>query len=280
MMVEIRGFDCQKRGTWGAHPIHRECAGVIPRSLIHEILEEQRAAGHPVPWAHRGRYEFAAPQVAYSTDFIAVRPSGRVLMLQDDRARFRLGFAHRDHWPAEDVTAFVAEILRKHGPPLFLKHDRGSEFRSGAFQEMLRSHQVIAVPSPPHYPEANGKNERGNLASRRWIAPTEEDRPTVEQVLHELQAETLDHNLARKMSALGGRTPGETFSNEPRLQTDRARLYFEAECLRARILGRLRPEARNAEPARLEAQRLAALIVVRKWKLVRYVNPEDPKLSP
>jgi transposase InsO family protein len=280
MIQEIRTFDREKRATWGAQKIHRECAGVIPRSLIQEILQEQRAAGRPIPWAHRGGYEFAAPQVAYSADFIAVRPRGRVLKVQDDRARYRLGYAYQEHWPADQVAQFVAEIFRKHGPPLFFKHDRGTEFTSADFQKMLRAHQAIAVPSPPHYPPANGKNERGNLATRRWIAPTEEDLPTVDQIMEEMRAETLDQNLARRMAPLGGRTPEEVFAQEPRLRIDRPRLYFEWECLCARILGRLKAEARSAKPAQLEVQRIAALIVVRKWNLVRYLNPEAPKLSP
>jgi hypothetical protein len=270
MNWEIRSFDRAKEGTWGTHPIYETFGGVIPRSKIDEVLDERRDAEGRVKRPHVRRYEFAAPQVTYSTDFISVRPRGRVLRVQDEAARFTLGFRHQDHWPERDVEAFVESLLHKLGLPLFFKHDLGGEFRSAVFQAMLRRNLVIAVPSPPHYPKFNGKNERANLAARQWIA----------RVLELMTQATLDQNDARRKEVLGGRTPAEVWNNAKRVELDRQALYSEWDALRMNVLNRYTPGSGRRDAAEMEAMRLAALVVVKKYKLVRYaVNPEAPKVS-
>ena len=280
MSQEVRAFDRAKEGTWGAQSMYDLLGGVIARSKINEVLDERRDAEGRVKRPQARRYEFVAPQVTYSTDFIAVRPRGRVLRVQDERSRYTLGFAHQDHWPDDKVAAFAEEVIRKHGAPLFFKHDLGGEFRGADFQAMLRRHQVIAVPSPPFYPKFNGKNERANLAARQWIAPTEADRPSLSRVLEQLTQATLDQNEVRPKDVLGGRTPAEVFQSEPRANVDRNALYFEWDQLREGILKRHSPEPSRQSAAEMEAMRLAALVVVKKYKLVRYPsNPEVPKVS-
>lgn len=280
MEWEIRSFDREKDGTWGTHPIYAFFGGVIPRSKINEVLDERRDAEGRVKRPHVKRYEFAAPQVAYSTDFISVRPRGRVLRVLDERSRYILGFGHKDRWPEEEVTPFVENIIVTLGLPLFFKHDLGSEFRSQLFQAMLRSHKVIAVPSPPHYPKFNGKNERGNRTTREWIAETEQNRPTLSAVWEKLTQSTFDQNESRPKDVLGGRTPADVWSKDERVTVDRDALYSEWDALRQEVLNRYPPNAGRRDAAEMEAMRLAALVVVKKYKLVQYpVNPEVPKVS-
>lgn len=280
MSQEVRAFDREKRGTWGEEPMYEELGGVVSRSLIQKVLDERRKAEGRVKRPRSRSYEFASPGVTYSTDFIAVRPRGRVLKVQDDRARYLLGFAHQDRWPDDDVTAFTEEILNKHGDPYFFKHDLGSEFRSGTFQAMLRRRVIVAVPSPPYYPKFNGKNERRNQGDRKWIAPTEADRPSVARVIEELTQATLDQNTARRKDVLGGRTPAEVWESEPRVTVDRAVMYSEWDRLREDILKRNPPNPSRQSTAEMEAMRLAAIVVVKRHQLVRYTqSPEVPEVS-
>jgi transposase InsO family protein len=280
MAWEVRGFDRAKEGTWGAHPIFEALGGIIPRSLVNTVLDERRDAEGRVKRPHLRTYEFVAPGVTFSADFISVRPRGRVLRVQDERARFMLGFAHRDHWPDQEVAAFAEQILLKFGPPYFFKHDLGGEFRGADFQAMLRRHRVIAVPNPPYYPKFNGKNERSNGLAREWIAPTEQDRPTLQQIWEKLTQQTLDQNDERRKDVLGGRTPSDVFHNDPRVKVDRDALYSEWDALREETLHRVFPNPRRLEAAQLESMRLAALVVVKKHELVRYPSkPEAPKVS-
>lgn len=98
------------------------------------------------------------------------------------------------------------------GLPLFFKHDLGGEFRSAVFDAMLRSLLVIVVPSPPYYPRFNGKNERGNLEARRWIADADKAREPVDVVLEKLRKGTYDQNDQRPRKIFGG-APRRTSSN-------------------------------------------------------------------
>jgi hypothetical protein len=200
MSQEVRAFDRAKKGTWGAQSMYDLLGCVIARSKINEVLDERRNVEGRVKRPQARRYEFVAPQVTNSADFIAVRPRGRVLRVQDNRARFTLGFAHQDHWQDAEVAQFVEGIFAKHGSSLFFKHDLGGEFRGADFQSMLRRHnKVIAVPSPPYYPKFNGNIERSNLAARKWIAPTESDRPTLARVIEQLtQAQVLQYNMKHR----------------------------------------------------------------------------------
>lgn len=280
MAWEVRTFDRVKEGHWGAHPIFEALGGIIPRSLVNTVLDERRDAEGRVKRPHVRSYEFAAPGVTFSADFISVRPRGRVLRTQDERARFILGFAHQDHWPDHDVAQFLEKIVLKFGPPYFFKHDLGGEFRGANFQNMLRRHKVIPVPNPPYYPKFNGKNERSNGLAREWIAPTEQDRPTLRQVWEKLTQQTLDQNDERRKDVLGGRTPSDVFHNDPRVKVDRDALYSEWDALREETLHRVFPNPRRLEAAQLESMRLAALVVVKKHELVRYPSkPEAPKVS-
>ena len=62
-------------------------------------------------------------------------------------------------------------------------------------------------------------------------------------------------------------------------KVDRAALYFDWDAQRGEILRRHAPDGIRREAAELEAKRLAALIVVRKYNLIAYEKPEAPKVS-
>jgi hypothetical protein len=89
----------------------------------------------------------------------------------------------------------------------------------------------------------------------------------------------LDQNDVRPKDVLGGRTPVEVFQNEPRVNVDRDVIYSEWEALKQDILRRSPPDGARREAAELEAMRLAALVIVKKYKFVRYpFGPEVPKV--
>ena len=100
------------------------------------------------------------------------------------------------------------------------------------------------------------------------------------RVIEQLTQATLDQNEVRTKEVLGGRTPAEVFEREPRARVDRKTLYSDWDAQREEILRRYSPSGGRREAAELEAMRLAALVVVKKYKLVNYPrNPEAPKVS-
>jgi transposase InsO family protein len=65
------------------------------------------------------------------------------------------------------ATAALESLFEKYGPPLVLKSDNGSAFKSNVLQAMLVRYGVIWLPSPPRMPQYNGSCEAGNGSLRR-----------------------------------------------------------------------------------------------------------------
>jgi transposase InsO family protein len=64
------------------------------------------------------------------------------------------------------TTAVVHSLIHQHGPPLLLKSDNGSAFKSEEFNKLLAGHEVVWLPSPPRTPWYNGGCEAGNHSMR------------------------------------------------------------------------------------------------------------------
>ena len=275
MIDEIRELRHRKRRTYGTEAVYASFSGLIPCSVVEEAIRLERMDRNRLEKLSAKRYEFSAPQVAWSTDFIKVI-AGRVMRLDDDCTRFSLGCAYRETWPDDEVARFIDDGFSKYGPPLVFKFDRGPEFINVVVQTVLRAKLVIALPSPPHYPQANSKQERKNRSVRCWLRDLEGEKLTAEQTLDEVSASLVDLNH-RPMEVLRGASPRDAYAQWPQMSVDRATLYQEWDGLREKLLterfGGRKIEMRHE----LEAMRIAALTVLRKHKLVWYGSrPEVP----
>lgn len=287
MLEEVEILDHVKRRTWGTDYIYQEYESIIPKNVIQRAIEEARKRKNRIDRAATSSYEFVARNIAWSEDFIEVKPAGKVLRVQDDFARLALGSEHRTAWTGGDVSRFLDAGFRRYGKPYFFKHDWGSEFRNGVFQAFLRGNGVISFPSPPYSPWYNGKMERQNGAVRFWLASTAQDRPTLEEVLEEIRLSQLDNNLDRRKDVLGRRTPEETYAGSEDVQLDRQALYKEWDALKEKLVKSPgRSASRQAgvtawdqeRPGEFVAMRLASIILLRKYRLVRYTSgPEAPE---
>ena len=74
----------------------------------------------------------------------------------------RLRFPPRnvgEHVWGETVAVHLEQLLLRHGPPLVLKRDNGSNLNQQAVDEVLARYLVMPLNSPPHYPPYNGGME-------------------------------------------------------------------------------------------------------------------------
>ena len=71
---------------------------------------------------------------------------------------------------ADTTVAALAALFDEHGPPLVLKSDNGSAFKSEDVQTRLAQHRVLWLPSPPHAPWYNGGCEAANGQEKRRSA--------------------------------------------------------------------------------------------------------------
>jgi transposase InsO family protein len=277
----IREKQALKRNTWGVEVLYEEFDGVIPKSVIAGTIEEERRRKDRAERESATRYEISAPDAVWSEDFIDVKPKGRVLRVQDECSRFVFGTEHRDSWREAEVARFVAAAMERYGKPLFFKHDLGTEFTSGTFQALLRGSKVIAFPNPPRYPKYNGKHERTNAAVRFWLARVDRDLPTVEDVLEEMKGALLDLNFDRPKEVLGGRTPEEVYRIQLRAMVDREVLYSEWDDLYRKLATKQLAWNQGFKVrGEFQAMRIAALVVLKRYDLVRYPGrePEGPKV--
>jgi transposase InsO family protein len=276
MRDEVKTLRHVKRRTYGVDYAFDLFSGIIPRRVIQETINEERLKKNRRERRNMLRYEFIAPQLAWSADFIKVNPAGEVLRVQDERSRCVLGFEMKDPWTDIEVTRFVHQAIQRYGAPMFFKHDLGSVFTSGVFQAMLRAARVMALPNPPYYAPFNGKHERTNGSVRQWLLPLMAQFPTKEEIAAEMREALVDHNEDRRKDALGKRTPKDVYLNDPRLNLDRQKLYVRWDQLREKILTRRKEHQGGEDTLReVEAMRLAAFVVINENKLVRYSRGKE-----
>jgi len=283
MRDDVRRLDHVKRRTYGTATIYRVYEGVIPRSVIADTIREERSRHCRIERDRALRYEFSAVNLAQSVDFIDVRGGGRVYRVQEEYARYTLGYKHRMEWPAHEVARFTQGIFARWGFPYVLKHDLGPEFRSGVFQAMLRAYKILPLPNPPWWPRANGKHERRNLDMDQWMLPFADERLPVEEVLAELGGAVEDNNEIRPREILGWKTPLRVFETGPRVKLNREELYAQWSRHKEKLMfSRTGARGIIVEPGdEFAAMRLATMAVLIERRLVRFFfGRGGPEVSP
>jgi hypothetical protein len=274
MKDEVRRLCHAKRRTWGTDTVYHDYDGLIPRRVIGTAIAEERRSRNQ--WRRNSffRYEFVAPAVAFSMDFMfpGLVFGERLIRMQYEFSRFELQHESRKSWPDEEVVRWTERLFAELEMPYLLKHDQGSEFRSGRFQDMLRANKILPLPSPFRKPQYNGKHERGNGFIQDWMIPLARQGLTREEWLNEVAEVSEDLNELRPRGIFGYRTPLEVYSSTPRLSLDRDALYAEYETnLRELELKRSsRYGIMGTCSMDLDAMRFAALAVMHKHSLVRY----------
>src|SRR5580704_10719277 len=76
------------------------------------------------------------------------------------------------------ASAVLAKLFAEHGPPLVLKSDNGSSFRSQGMKDFVERAGVFSLFSPPHWPGYNGAIEAaiGSLKTRTANAAARQGR--------------------------------------------------------------------------------------------------------
>ena len=57
----------------------------------------------------------------------------------------------------DQVDAFVAELVRHYGPPLFLKRDNGAVLHTPAVGRVLAAAAIVPLDSPPTIPATTAR---------------------------------------------------------------------------------------------------------------------------
>ena len=169
-----------------------------------------------------GSFRFL-PHVAWSIDFFCLRINSVLFyaaLLIEEASRKKLGAVVSREQKAQTAISLVEMAKRRYGIlPLVLKHDGGPQFKAGAFQDCLKEHRIISLPSVFYYPRYNGRMER-MVREVKGHLPQSFDRQDINTEIRMI------NSVPRRM--LGGKTNDQAFW-ETIPQKDFERDYFIRE---------------------------------------------------
>lgn len=87
---------------------------------------------------------------------------GALVAVRDLASRQQLAWAPVADQTDATAMAALGKLFAEHGPPIVLKIDNGSAFRSAAFKAFLKTHGVAPLYPPRRRPKYNGGIERAN----------------------------------------------------------------------------------------------------------------------
>ena len=229
-----------RRRTRGAPALGQEVRHVLSRRSFQVLIRQQRLE----TWRERDaaftRIRWSQPAAVWAMDPGQLGPRHWNLV-SDLASRFRFDLFAAARLPARSIADQLAQLFARHGAPLVLKRDNGSNLTDGAVDELLAAHGVIALNSPPHYPRYNGAIE---YAQRELKARAE--RLTEQGMeLDEALARAPDLLNAKPRPCLNDQTAAEVFYpardtfQQQFTPTRRKEIHDliqdEAECIRVRM---------------------------------------------
>jgi hypothetical protein len=272
---KMRDLAHRRHYTFGLTPLWTEYRVKISREKFRDMAREVRAEVNREKRKNLLRYEFTHPDVAHSLDFVQLPKGaqypGRRYMIRilDDCTRCTLWKAITEHKGMYVGAAAVRKNFETGCVPLVFKFDL--EFAHPEFEKLLLTHQVVPLPNPPSYPQANGKNERANGDVQRWLKSFGPDQDwTTEELQKELQFCFTELDEITERAMFGGTTRRKAYDIMERAKVDRAAFLRDAVEFRRGLL--TRPDNRLSA---MQAWRVAAKEMLKKYGLVRYSGPSE-----
>lgn len=211
--------------------LYRQYQDQISRRDLQELMRQVRRELAQQHQAELRHIRWQVPGLVWSLDDAQLSRSAHpplyLHQVQDLASRYKFTPWVGEQVLGETVAVHLEQLFLRHGPPLVLKRDNGSNLNQQAVEEVLGRYGVIPLNSPPHYPPYNGGME---------CAVRELKTLLVEKILasgstlrHQVQAwaEVLAHELNhRSRACLHGQVACRVFQD--------AKLALKAYTLRKR----------------------------------------------
>ena len=210
---------CLRHGrqrTHGFGRLYRQYQDQISRRDLQELTRAVRRELAQQHQAELRHIRWQVPGLVWSFDDAELSRSAYpplyLHQVQDLASRYKFTPWVGEQVLGETVAVHLEQLFLRHGPPLVLKRDNGSNLNQQAVEEVLARYRVIPLNSPPHYPPYNGGME---CAVRELKTPLVEKilasgstlQPQV-QAWAEVRAHELNH---RSAPASTGRLPVACF---------------------------------------------------------------------
>jgi len=234
--------------TGGTGALYQQYRDRLSRRQLAALVREQRRQQRAERRARLLQITWYSVQTAWAldaTEWPTDQPGVKlqVLAARDLASNYGLGLQAQLHLRGELVAEYLAQLIRRHGPPLFLKRDNGGVLHTPDVEQVLAAAAVLPLDSPVHYPGYNGGMEKhiGDL-KRTFPYPLPDLAPAAgprAQIL----LEALRHEAnAQPRAALAGASPAEMFYAGPHLHVARPTraaifhsLQLEAGCILSRM---------------------------------------------
>jgi transposase InsO family protein len=188
--------------------ISRRDLAVLAATVRQELLQRHQTELRRLTWH--------VPGSVWSLDD-AELPSGadqklHLHQVQDLASRYKFTPLVGEQVLGERVALQLEQLFQRHGPPLVLKRDNGSNLNHQAVDEVLRRHLVVPLNSPPHYPPYNGGMEHAVRELKTPLVEKILDHGSIAESPVELWAEVLAHDLNhRSRPGLHGQVACQVF---------------------------------------------------------------------
>ena len=132
--------------------ISRRDLQVLTDTVRRELAHQHQAELHHITWQ--------VPGLVWSLDDAELARFAHhklhLHQVQDLASRYKFTPWVGERVLGETVAVHLEQLFSRHGPPLVLKRDNGSNLNQQAVDEVLTRYLVIPLNSPPHYPPYNG----------------------------------------------------------------------------------------------------------------------------
>jgi hypothetical protein len=157
--IRIQQLDHGRQRTSGAPELYAQLQNAISRRRFQELVAQERQNKID----DMKRITWLVPGVAWSIDTTEYGPEKmKITPLRDLASKYQIPTPLVA--PQEDgakIAVYLDLMFKREGAPLFLKRDLGSPLNCQAVDQVLESHWVMSLNSPPGYPRYNGSMERG-----------------------------------------------------------------------------------------------------------------------
>ena len=132
--------------------ISRRDLQVLTKTVRRELAQQHQAELRHIRWQVPGLvWSFDDAELSRSA-----HPPLYLHQVQDLASRYKFTPWVGEQILGETVAVHLEQLFLRHGPPLVLKRDNGSNLNQQAVEEVLARYRVIPLNSPPHYPPYNG----------------------------------------------------------------------------------------------------------------------------
>jgi len=172
---EIGQLEHGRERTRGTGALYQQHRNEISRRDLQALVEATRRELRREAGALERRIEWLVPGAVWSMDdtkkhWLENR-FGHMHLVMDLGSRYNLralgSEVQANGWK---VAENLADLFHRHGPPLFMKMDGGSNFGHREVRRVLAESWVIPLVSPPYYPPYNGGIERGHQEVLRQLS--------------------------------------------------------------------------------------------------------------